>query len=80
MNEFEQQVWQIEAEMQAERIQHDGISAEDAYADRLGILSLTEGEVQDGDKIVQALLVRCTLWIEIIREKYEYIECLPLSR
>ncbi|KAK3710043.1 hypothetical protein LTR37_010474 [Vermiconidia calcicola] len=74
VNEFEQQVWQIESEMQAERIQHDGISAEDAYADRLGILSLTEGEVQDGDKVVQALLVRCTLWIEIIREKQGKID------
>ena len=70
VNELEQQMFQIRDELQAESIQHEGQSAEEAYADRLAYLSLTDGEVQDGQSVVKGLLMRCTLWIEIIREKY----------
>jgi hypothetical protein len=70
VNEFEQQVKQIQQEMETDTYQHEGKSAEQAYADKLSKLSLTEGEVQDGRTVVLALLARCTLWIEIIREKH----------
>lgn len=58
--------------MQTDTYQHEGVNAEQAYAQTLSKLSLTEGEVQDGRTIILALLVRCTLWIEIIREKFEH--------
>ena len=69
VNDFEQQVLQIRDEIQAQEVVHEGQSAEEAYASKLDKLSLTEGEVQDGPSVVKALLYRCTLWIEIIREK-----------
>ena len=59
----------IQEEMHTERVQHEGIGAEEAYADMLSKLSISEGDVQDGNTILTALLARCTLWIEIIREK-----------
>jgi hypothetical protein len=55
--------------MHAEADHHQGKTAEQAYAEKLSKLSLTEGGVQDGRTVVLALLARCTLWIEIIREK-----------
>ncbi|KAK5171326.1 uncharacterized protein LTR77_004470 [Saxophila tyrrhenica] len=74
VNEFEQQVIQIQEEMNADTIEYEGKSAEQAYADKLSKLSLTEGEIQDGRQIVLALLARCTLWIDIIREKQGNID------
>ena len=62
---------QMKEEMNLETYQHEGKTAEQAYEDKLAYLSLTEGGVQDGRTVVSALLVRCTLWIEIIREKYD---------
>lgn len=60
----------IQDEVHAERLTHEGQNPEEAYAARLSLLSLTEGEVPDGRTVIQALLARCTLWIEIIRQKY----------
>lgn len=56
--------------MHAEVTTLDGKSAEEIYAERLHNLSLSEGEIMDGRHVVLALLARCELWIEIIREKY----------
>ena len=53
-----------------EQYTHEGKTAEQAYEDKLAYLSLTEGGDQDGATIVKGLLIRCTLWIEIMREKY----------
>ncbi len=55
--------------MHAETITYDGKSAEETYAAKLSNLSLSEGDVRDGREVVLALLARCTLWIDIIREK-----------
>ena len=43
----------------------------------LSQLSLTEGEPQDGKTVVRALLKRCVLWIEIMREKYAPLHARP---
>ena len=66
-------MFRIRDEMQADLgiSDHEGQSAEEAYASRLQSLSLTEGEIQDGRDVVKALLVRCTFWLEIMREKYD---------
>ena len=61
---------QIQEQMQVDTFQHDGLSAEQAYEKKLAYLSLTEGDVQDGQTVIKALLIRCSLWIEIMREKY----------
>ena len=47
-----------------------GKTAEQAYAEKLHQLSLTEGEAKDGHSVVAGLLFRCLLWTEIIQEKY----------
>ena len=55
--------------MHADPFNHEGMNAEQAYAEKLSKMSLTDGEVQDGRTVNIALLLRCQLWIEIIREK-----------
>lgn len=60
---------QIQEEISYGGLEHEGQSAEQAYADRLHQLSLIEGGARDGQTVVKALVVRCTLWIEIVREK-----------
>lgn len=60
---------QIQSELHADEVRHDGKTAEEMYAERLSTLSLTEGGVQPGDVVVKALLARCLLWCEIIQEK-----------
>ena len=59
----------VRGDLQVDGLHHEGQSAEDYYASKLHLLSLTEGEVQDGYDVLKALLFRCTLWIEIMREK-----------
>lgn len=68
---MEQQVQQVQSALHAEGIEHEGKSAEEAYEKMLAQLSLTEGENRDGKTVVKALLMRCLLWIEVIREKYD---------
>ena len=48
----------------------EGKSAEQTYAEKLHKLSLTESGVQDAQTVIFGLLTRCTLWIQIIREKF----------
>ena len=69
VNELEQQVLQLRDEIDAESVHHDGESAEQAYASRISQMSLTEGNPRDGRAVITSLLFRCTVWIEIIREK-----------
>lgn len=59
----------VQDEIHADAFQHEGQNAEEAYASRLAELSLTEGEAPDGKAVIRALLIRCALWIEIMREK-----------
>lgn len=71
VDEYEQQIKEIQEEVHAATYEHEGKTAEQAYEDKLAsIFNLAEGEVQDGITVVKALLMRCTLWIEIMREKY----------
>lgn len=70
VNELEQQIQQVQAALHLQGVEHEGKSAEQAYEKMLGQLSLTEGEAQDGKLIVKALLIRCLLWTEIVKEKY----------
>lgn len=70
VKELESQLLAIQHELHEDRDPHEGRSAEQAYAERLNKLSLTEGEVQEGETVVKALLARCLLWCEVIQEKY----------
>lgn len=70
MDDLEKEMRKIQDEVHAETLTHEGQNAEEAYASRLSQLSLTEGEVPDGRTVVKALLARCTLWLEIMRQKY----------
>ncbi|KAK4575351.1 hypothetical protein LTR86_001205 [Recurvomyces mirabilis] len=69
VKEFEQQLLEIQEQLHESKITHEGKTAEQVYAERLGQMSLTEGEVSDGPTVVRALLARCLLWVEIIQEK-----------
>ena len=73
VNELEQQVQQVREALHEDGPAQSGKSAEEAYEKMLAQLSLTEGEVQDGKTVVSALLARCQLWIEIIKEKCDQI-------
>lgn len=70
VNELEEKVREVQSALQQQGMDHGGKSAEQAYEKVLAQLSLTEGEVRDGKTVVSALLARCLLWIEVIREKY----------
>ena len=70
--ELEQEILQVQEALQEHGVEHPGKSAEQAYEKMLSQLSLTEGEVQDGKTVVGALLTRCLLWIEIVKEKYVF--------
>lgn len=73
VDQFQAQIQQIQAQLDVSEVSHDGKSAEQAYADKLSQMSLTEGadgEIQDGRTVVKALCIRCALWSEVIKEKY----------
>ena len=74
VDEYEQQIKEIQEELQVTTYSHEGKTPEQAYEDKLAFLSLTEGGVQDGQTVIKALLIRCTLWIEIMREKQGKID------
>lgn len=69
MQDFQQQLQEIQADLHDTGVEHEGITAEEAYAERLAQLHIEEGFVQDGDKVVSVLLARCLLWVEIIQER-----------
>ena len=74
VDEYEQQIKEIQEEVHVTTYSHEGKTPEQAYEDKLAFLSLTEGGVQDGITVVKALLIRCTLWVEIMREKQGKID------
>ncbi len=77
-------MWKIKEEVHIESIEHDSENPQEAYASRLSKLSLTEGEILDGRTVLKALIYRCTLWLEIMRQKYDiapvwYLKIYPLT-
>ena len=65
------QLIEIQKEQQSEpELSHEGKTAQDYYAERLAMINLVDGEVKDGKTIVNGLLTRCLLWVEVIEEKY----------
>ncbi|KAK0256759.1 hypothetical protein LTS16_000277 [Friedmanniomyces endolithicus] len=67
VNDFEQQLLEIQSQLHGSRDSHEGKSAEQVYAERLQQLSLHEST--DGPTVVHGLLARCLLWVEIIQAK-----------
>lgn len=72
VKDFEAQLLHMQSQLNDKRDNHEGMTAEQVYAERLDAMSLTEGQVADGPTVVRALLTRCLLWVEIIIEK-----CVP---
>jgi len=60
---------QIQSELHEEKLEHEGKTAEQVYAERLAQLTITGGEYDDGPPVVRALLARCLLWLEIVQDK-----------
>jgi len=74
VKELEEQLLQIQSELHEEKMEHEGKTAEQVYAERLAQLTITEGEYDDGPPVVRALLARCLLWLEIVQDKCVYLQ------
>lgn len=70
MNELGDKLAQIQRDIDGPTVQHEGKSAEETYAERLQQLQLEDGVIQEGGTVVNLLLARCQLWLEIVQEKY----------
>ncbi|PNS19440.1 UPF0662 protein [Sphaceloma murrayae] len=73
VKDLHDQLLQIEDQLH-EKVSHEGKSAEEAYAERLAQITLSEGTVQDGNQVVSTLLARCLIWVEIIEKKEGKVE------
>ncbi|CAC9893199.1 unnamed protein product [Aureobasidium pullulans] len=72
VQELEEQLKQIQAELKDAGVSHEGRTAEEAYAERLSQVHIAENNVQEGTKVVSFLLGRCLLWIdERFRDTYD---------
>lgn len=69
VQELEDQLKQIQAELKDAGVSHEGRTAEEAYAERLQQVHIDENHIEEGSKVVSFLLGRCLLWVEIIQEK-----------
>ncbi|KAH9810045.1 Protein of unknown function (DUF2408) [Teratosphaeria destructans] len=77
VKDLHNELLQIQADLHEGPVTYEGKTAEQVYAERLALLSLTEhdgGQPCDGKTVVHALLVRCLLWVEIIQEKQGKID------
>lgn len=70
VQELQEKLEQIQTELQDAGVSHEGISAEEAYAERLAQVHIDESHIEDGRTVVSTLLGRCLLWVEIIQEKF----------
>ncbi|KAI5195780.1 hypothetical protein E4T39_08056 [Aureobasidium subglaciale] len=69
VQELEEQLKQIQAELKDAGVSHEGRTAEEAYAERLQQVHIDENHIEEGDKVVSFLLARCLLWLEIIQKR-----------
>lgn len=74
VDEYKQQLLQIQSELHVTDVAHEGKTAEEVYAERLAQIHLEEGVIQSGVKVVAQILGRCLLWIEIIQAKQGKID------
>ncbi|KAF2220077.1 hypothetical protein BDZ85DRAFT_31609 [Elsinoe ampelina] len=74
VKELNDQLLQISEQLHAGDGTHEGKSAEEAYAERLAQISLSETGPQDGESVVKTLLARCLIWREIIEKKQGKID------
>ena len=73
VKELHKQLLQVQAELKAVGVEHEGKTAEEAYAERLAQIHLDDGVILEGDKVVSTLLARCLLWVEVVEEKYALV-------
>ncbi|KAF2864017.1 hypothetical protein K470DRAFT_279848 [Piedraia hortae CBS 480.64] len=72
---FVEQLRQIRKELDVGTDTHVGMSAEQAYADRLAYRrGSVPNSTTDGPAVVRSLLRRCLLWAEIVQEKQGKID------
>ena len=70
VQELQEKLKQLQSELQEDAgVQHEGRTAEEAYAERLAQVHIDEAHIEEGHKVVSTLLGRCLLWVEIIQEK-----------
>lgn len=69
VKDFEAQLLQIQDQLHVERDPHEGMTAQEVYAERLRLIQECPTCVSDPETTVKSLLARCLLWVEIIQEK-----------
>ena len=60
----------MQRELNADLDLHPGRTAEEVYAERIRTITLAMNPDQDGRTVLNGLLARCLLWVEIVEEKY----------
>lgn len=68
VKDYHDQLLAIQAQLPDAQVPHEGVSAEELYAERIALIQLGPG-VQPGERVLNSLLVRCILWVEVIEEK-----------
>ncbi|EME83951.1 uncharacterized protein MYCFIDRAFT_210739 [Pseudocercospora fijiensis CIRAD86] len=74
VKEFERQLLEIESKLKLTHDDHKGKTAQEVYAERLELMNKCENCHQDPNFVVQSLLARCLLWVEIIQQKQGKID------
>ncbi|KXT04188.1 hypothetical protein AC578_92 [Pseudocercospora eumusae] len=74
VKEFERQLLEIESKLKLTHDDHQGKTAQEVYAERLELMNKCENCHQDPNFVVQSLLARCLLWVEIIQQKQGKID------
>ncbi|KAF2150614.1 hypothetical protein K461DRAFT_280610 [Myriangium duriaei CBS 260.36] len=74
VKELRDQLAQVQEQLHAQGITHEGKTAEEAYAERLAQVHITDGIIQEGNQVVSTLLSRCVIWSEIIEQKQGKID------
>ncbi|KAF1820220.1 uncharacterized protein K489DRAFT_433658 [Dissoconium aciculare CBS 342.82] len=74
VKEYHEQLLEMQRELNAELDLHPGKTAEETYAERISTITLAMQAGQDGRTVVNGLLARCLLWVEIVEEKRGHID------
>jgi len=74
VKEYHEQLLQMQRELNADLDLHPGRTAEEVYAERIRTITLAMNPDQDGRTVLNGLLARCLLWVEIVEEKRGHID------
>lgn len=59
----------VQEALHQQSVSHEGQTAEEAYLEKMKNFHLQEGVIEDGPTVVSTLMMRCSIWYEIIEQK-----------